>query len=408
MGIVTNLEGMGMRRLGSGRLTLLAATLASALVLAACGGDDEDGGGSSAGGGAETTADTSANKAKAEQAIAEFTGKPSPFPVTEPLQEKPAGIEMAFMDCGTPICGLFRALTGAGAKAMGADFASVKGGASGEAVNAGFNSILERDPDAVIAPAVDPRQWQQQLEEFKEKEIPVAVTGIVNEAEFGLDQAPNSTALGKEHTERAAKLLANWVYANYGEEANVQFSWVPELAFSGLEKDVFTAEMKALCPSCEVHDLKVGVATLGNRAPQTIVSDLQANPDTNVLVASVSEQFNGLPPAMRTAGFSAAKPGEKLEAGSKVAVVGTGATPLNLQYLKDGQQTVDLAVDFPIVAWTLVDGAARGAVGQDPKPGLPVIQFLTGEDIKGDASRGWTGYPDFAERFMKLWQGGGE
>ena len=397
-----------MRRLGSGRLALLAATLASVLVLAACGGDDDEGGGTSAGGGTETAADTSASKAKAEEAIAEFTGKPSPFPVTEPLEEKPTGLSIAFMDCGTPICGLFRDLTGGAAKAMGADFASVKGGASGEAVNAGFNSILERKPDAVIAPAVDPRQWQGQLEDFKAADIPVAVTGIVNEAEFGLDQAPNSTALGKEHTERAGKLLADWVYAKYGEEANVQFSWVPELAFSAIERDAFTAEMKSLCPSCEVRDLKIGVATLGNRAPQTIVSDLQANPETNVLVASVSEQFNGLPPAMRTAGISAAKPGEALEAGSKVAVVGTGATPLNLQYLKDGQQTVDLAVDFPIVSWTLVDGAARGAVGQDPKPGLPVIQFLTGEDIKGDPSKGWTGYPDFADRFMKLWQGGGE
>jgi len=397
-----------MRGLRSRRLSLLAATLISALAIAACGGDDEDGGADSAAGSGTETTQSAENKQRAEQAIAEFTGKPSPFPVEEPLKRRPEGLSMAFMDCGTPICGLFRQLTSGAAKAMGVEFTSVKGGATGEALNSAFDSILERKPDAVIAPAVDPVQWQRQLQAFKDQGIPVAVTGIVNESEYGLDEPPNATVLGREHTERVGKLMADWVYAKYGEEANIQFSWVPELAFSAVARDAFGAEMKSLCPSCKVRNIKIGVATLGNRAPQTIVSDLQANPDTNVLVASVSEQFNGLPAALRTAGVTVAKPGEPLEAGKKVAVVASGATPTNLQYLRDGQQTVDLAVDFPIVSWTLVDAAARGVLEQDSTPGLPVIQFLTGEDIKGDPSRGWTGYPDFAERFANLWQGGGE
>ena len=397
-----------MRKLGRGRLMLLVVALVSALVFAACGDDDESsGGGDGAAGTSADAGQSSANKQRAEEAIAAYTGKPSEFPVSEPLEKRPGAITIAFMDCGTPICGLYRQLSGGAAKALGAKFTSVKGGASGEAVNAAYSSIVEMKPDGVISPAIDPVLWQRQLQQFKDANIPVSISGIVNEAEYGLDQPPNSTVLGRESTVRGGKLMADWVYAKYGDDANIQFSWVPELAFSAVTRDAFVTEMKELCPSCEVRPIKIGVATLGNRAPQTIVSDLQAHPKTNVLVASVSEQFNGLPPAMRTAGIGVAKAGDPIEAGKTVAVVGTGATPTNLQYLKDGQQTVDLAVDFPIVNWTLVDSVARAVVGQDPKPGLPVVQFLTQEDIKFDPSRGWTGYPDFADRFMKLWQGGG-
>ena len=35
--------------------------------------------------------------------------------------------------------------------------------------------------------------------------------------------------------------------------------------------------------------------------------------------------------------------------------------------------------------------------------GSGVVQFLTKKDITFDPAKGWSGYPDFAERFAKLW-----
>ena len=32
-----------------------------------------------------------------------------------------------------------------------------------------------------------------------------------------------------------------------------------------------------------------------------------------------------------------------------------------------------------------------------------VIQFLTAKNLKGDMSRGWSGYPDFVDRFKAVW-----
>ena len=169
---------------------------------------------------------------------------------------------------------------------------------------------------------------------------------------------------------------------------------MPELSFSAVIQDAFKAELSSLCPDCKVHELKIPVATLGNKAPQLIVSDLQANPDTNVVVGANSEQMIGLPAALKTAGL-------------KVDTIGGAGSPVTLQYLKDGQQTADVALDLPVLTWSMIDAAVRGATGQqlgaDQAKGLPPQQILMQKDIVFDPKMGWTGYPDFADRFLKLW-----
>ena len=139
------------------------------------------------------------------------------------------------------------------------------------------------------------------------------------------------------------------------------------------------------------------------------MSDLQSHPDTTVVVGSNSENMIGLPAAMKTAGLQPAKEGQAVSPGKVIATVGQAGSPATLQYLKDGQQTVDLTLDAPVLSWTLVDAATRGATGQplDPQEakGMPPEQFLSQSDIKFDPSKGWTGYPDFAKRFAELWKG---
>lgn len=392
------------------RLTVILALIVSALALSACGGDDEEksGGGS---GGTEKKADAGAAKAKAEAAIAPYVGKPSPFPVSTPLEKKPdASTTLAYMDCGTPICALFRQLATPAAKTMGVKLDVIKTGQSADSVNGAFSSVLERKPDAIMVTALDPTIWQAQLEKIKAAKIPVVTTGIVNGDKFGLTTEPNTAVFGKAASELSGKLQADWVYAKYGEKANVQLNYVPELSFSALIRDAFKKELGSLCPDCKVRELKIPITSLGNKAPQAIVSDLQANPDTTVVVATNSENIVGLPAALKTARLNVAQEGQGVEAGKTIATVGGAGSPTTLEYLKNGQQTVDLALDAPVLSWTLVDAATRGALGQklDPQQvkGLPPEQFLSKSDIKFDASRGWTGYPDFGERFAKLWKAG--
>jgi ribose transport system substrate-binding protein len=103
------------------------------------------------------------------------------------------------------------------------------------------------------------------------------------------------------------------------------------------------------------------------------------------------------------AGFPAARQA----AGLKVKTLGNTPNPTGLQYVKEGKTNAVLAVDLPVLTWVLLDQAARQMAGQaltgDEAKGLPVLQFLTQKDITFDPSKGWTGYPDFPQRFSKLW-----
>ena len=76
-------------------------------------------------------------------------------------------------------------------------------------------------------------------------------------------------------------------------------------------------------------------------------------------------------------------------------------------YIKGGQWDAAIGVDFATMLWAQVDALARLTTGQPltagEKLGLPPIQILTKSDITFDPTKGWVAYPDFPQRFAKLW-----
>jgi ribose transport system substrate-binding protein len=332
--------------------------------------------------------------ASAREAIAPGAAKPSQFPVTDPLERVPRGAKIAFMDCGTPICSLFWELIQPAGEAMGVEISRVRAGSTADTVRSAFDSIVSQKPDGVIVAAINPELWQSALKELQDAGVPIVTTGVIDAARYGIEAPQASDA----EFEREGRLMADYVAAEFGMDSKVALYKVPELALTQVVADSFTEELERVCPDCTVRTVDIPVATLGSTAPSRVVSDLQANPDTTVTAFAADEIQNGLPAAKKTAGI-------------EVDTIGIGAGPTNFQQLKRGEETAVLASDFAVLSWTLVDQVARGIVGQelsgDQAQGLNVIQFLTSEDVTFDPSRGWTGYPDFAERFMELWGVGG-
>lgn len=118
--------------LGLGRSTRIAAiVLASAMAavaVGACGSSDSSSTGSTATTGA---GNMSASQAAAAKVAASYMGKPTPFPVTEPLKTAPKpGLKVAMMDCGTGVCAAIRALAEPAVKAAGGKLIDVKAGTS--------------------------------------------------------------------------------------------------------------------------------------------------------------------------------------------------------------------------------------------------------------------------------------
>ena len=371
-----------MNRLHSKGVTAIAA-FATFLVLAACGSSDDSGSGSSSGGGAP--ADTAA----AEAAIAPYVGQPSRFPIETPLAIKATGKRIAYLDCGTGICGLFAQLAEAPFDALGMSMTSIKAGLKPDTVQAAFDTVIQDDYDGVFVPAIPPQLWETGLQQLKDAGIPVVTSGVVGAGDYVQVQQA-----GQVNSENSGKLLADWVVAQNGGDADVVLYWTPELPFELVVKDAFTKEMDELCPDCEVRTEEISVTTYGTTAGSTIVADLQAHPNTKTAVFGIGEQAQGLPAQMKTAGLD-------------VETLLYSPGPGNLADIKSGSLTAGLALDLPVLIWTVADSLARLTTGQEPDPGavadISPQQFVTADDLQFDVSQGWTGYPDFADKFTTLW-----
>jgi ribose transport system substrate-binding protein len=370
---------------------MLVAVLGLSLVLAACGSSDDSSSSSDTGSTEASTEAAGGDVAKEAAAfVAPYIHKPSPFPVTEKLKETPKGAQMAWVGTGTPFDALQWQLLGPALDVMGVDVQRFTAGLSANTVTTAFDSVIAKDPEAVMVGSIPIQLWLNPLEELQDKEIPVAAAGINEGEKYGLDPVQSSS-------EGYGELMANYVIGEMNPEANVAVYTIPEIPVVDLVAEEFVEVYEELCSACEVHSVDIASNTLGNSAPNTVVSDLQSHPDTDVAVFGSDEIQFGLPDALKTAGI-------------EVETLGFAPQPTNLQYLKEGKEDAALAFDVAIGVWTQLDQATRELIGQPltgpEAEGRGVYQFLTKEDITFNPEFGWSGYPDFAERFAKLWNAG--
>jgi ribose transport system substrate-binding protein len=370
----------------SRRLVPAAAIALACAGVAACG----DSGGSAAGGGSPSSANVAAARAEIEP----YVGKPSAFPVDRPLARRlPPDSRLAYLQCVTPFCALLAELHGQGAEIMGTQVEVVKASGSSDSIQSALSSIAERRPAALLLPAVNLGALGDSLEQLTAAGIPVAGAGVMGGPEQGIAAPIN----GRHTISLGGRLLADWAIVNGAPNEEIAFYGVPELDFSNVEEAAFRAEMEKNCPGCDVRYVDIPVATIGNSAPSRVVSDLQSHPDTRMALFASLEAAIGLPAALRTAGI-------------EVKTNGFAPTPSNLQDVKTGGLDAAIGLDAGVLAFTQLDAAVRLATDQPLTPlqerGAVPIQLLTREDLDFDVSHGWSGYPDFPERFARLWSGG--
>ncbi|WP_432824946.1 sugar ABC transporter substrate-binding protein [Dactylosporangium sp. CA-092794] len=366
-----------MLALGS---TALLATLA---FMSGCGGNHDK---------AATAAIPPDAKQKAQDLIAPLIGKPSAFPITEPLKSPvPAGTRIAYVDNGNALVSLIYKLMQPAAKELGVELYAVRAGTSASGVQSAFSTVVQQRPAAVINTAIDPALWDNQRQQLVSAGIPVISLGTVAGAGSGLVQ-PN----GEAAFEKQGRLQAAYLVANNDKAVHAVLYVHTELAYGTAVRRGFETELKELCPDCKARVVQIPITEVGNKAPERIVSDLRANPDTDAIAFQSSAVATGLPAQLKVAGLE------------NIQIVGANPLPTNLQYLKDKQSTVELGADLNTLAWTAMDTAARLITKQTPPQNVLngealVQQFLRPEDITFDPTPGFSAYPDVANRFKALW-----
>ncbi len=367
------------------RAALSSLVVFAALTATAC---------SSSGGSTSTAsssnADHAAKLAAARQAIAPYVGHPSPFPASEKLAKLPTpGSKFVFLQCGAPVCAIFAQLMPAPAKALGVKFVAVNSGNTATTSQSAAASALSDKPAAVLVGASNPQLYGDNLHKLVSAGSVVAGGGTVGGESYGVQEAVG----GARSVTHAGELLADWVTVKKGPSANVVFLGTPELTFSAGMQAAFAKTLSQRCPGCKANYQQISIATFGTTAPSQVISYLQSHPGVNTVVFASMEAATGLAAALKDAHLSP-------------TTLGFAPTASNLQDIADGGLTAGLALDFNVQVWMQLNLAARELAHQTTsESNLEVdMQFLTKSDLQGvNVSRGWTGYPDVAQRFAALW-----
>jgi ribose transport system substrate-binding protein len=339
-----------------------------------------------------TSADTgnAAGLTAANQAIAPYTGHPSPFPATEKLAKLPApGSKFVFLQCGAPVCAIFSQLMPAPAKALGVNFVAVNSGNTATSSQAGAAAALGDKPAAVLVGASNPQLYGDYLHKLVSAGSVVAGGGTVGGESYGVQEAVG----GAQSVAHAGDVLADWVTVNKGPSANVVFFATPELTFSPGMQAAFQQTLTQNDPGAKADYQQLSIATFGTTAPNQVISYLQSHPSVNTVVFASMEGATGLAAALKDAHLSP-------------TTLGFAPTSSNLQDIADGGLTAGLALDFNVQVWMQLNLAARLIAHQaTSQSNLEVdMQLLTKSDLQGmNLSHGWTGYPDVAQRFAALW-----
>jgi ABC-type sugar transport system substrate-binding protein len=229
---------------------------------------------------------------------------------------------------------------------------------------------------------------------MEENDIPVVITGGPEEAEDYPAIVANLVPPSQD--ESYGEIMAAWAVLKHGEEAHPLFVEHPELAFSKAIKAGFEKSMGELCPGCEFEILPIPAEQVSQSANK-IVSELQANPDINQIVA-ISDFVSGLPSAQKAAG---------LEVGTFVYP----GEPQTFEAIKNGEIEAALAAGLGTQSFTVMDILLREIEGQPltaaEKKGWQPMQILEQKDITFDPKFGWEAEPDYAEKFAKYWHSEG-
>lgn len=373
-------------RYGS-RRTAQAVTFAAsaALLMAGCtDGSADDGAADGAG----------PDVAAAEAFLEPWTGGGDKgLLIDEPLSEPVGkGTAVVYLDVGTPVSAVMWENLQAPAELLGIELERVEVGRDAQSVNAAMNTVVELAPDGVINITLDPVFFESQIEQLDELGIPVASGSVMNTEEFGLPEAFN----GPDWMRTNGAALAAAAVVRSGGASEYVFYNIPEFPFSPFELEGAQDKLTELCPDCELRVVDIPVAELGSTAADRVVSDLQANPQTEYFVSAVDEVQIGLPQKLGLAGID-------------VDGIAMWTAPPNYEQIAAGDQDATLAVDLSLMMWTVLDQLLREMAGQEyawpdaETRAATLTQVIDQENAPEDPVVGYVSIPDFQDRFAANW-----
>ena len=385
-----------MRIRGTARLVAaLIAAFAIVLTVAACGSSDDDGGGgaTSGGGGAATTAADSSLPAEVTDAVREFTARPTSIGIDVPVRGRiPAGKEIYYIQCGSPVCATNGEYLKAAAETVGWKVKPVNAGVTPESVKAAWEQAVRAKPDGVVASGFPRTMMNPELEALEQARVPVVDISVTDPPGRGI----SAVFAGTPDYVTAGERLAKYALVDAGgKDINAMIVGVAAYPTVQLIGRSFGETLKRYCDSCSVDELDVPATSIGNDLPTRISTYLQAHPDVNWVVNGFADMSVGVPAALQSAGV-----------GDDVKFVGINNNPTTAGYLKNGQSIVaEHIYGYPELMWRAVDFLIRSVNGESTEPSTASTypHWVVTKDTIPSTTDEFPTVVDYREQYERLW-----
>jgi ribose transport system substrate-binding protein len=286
--------------------------------------------------------------AKAQADFKEFL-KPATFesmpPVGKPI---PEGKTIAFVMCGSPGCKALPELFEQAAKVLGWNVKVINGGLAPEEAQAAMKEAVRLEPDGVVNEGLPREFFVQQVNELKQKGIPLIDWQTVAESEPpDFVQIPGASFYPLVMKMAAASAMV----ATEGKPVVGHIS-VPAYPIFAKMGELLPEALAEYCSACEIKTYEMPVTSIGKDSSTRIVNFLRANPDVNILI--IDQNYIPL-------GLSASLKGAGLE---NVPTIQLFAGAQNVPEVKAGTMFAMIPDAYPEGMWLTADTFARIFVGE--------------------------------------------
>lgn len=261
--------------------------------------------------------------------------------------------------------------------------------------NKGFAMAIATKADAVLLQAFPASLFQKQIADAHAAGIKVITgnTGVPGDVSGGQDaEVSFDYAL-------VGRLIADWFIMDSKGKGKALLVSSNDVPASPTQANATLAEVKKLCPGCDIEVKDVQIPQWETSIPTLFQSTINTQPDRTYLLPIYDGQSLPGLGAIRTAG-----------AGGKVKVGTFNATPGIVQSLNDPKSGLKLDVGGNNEWWSYAgtDTIFRVLSGTAPiknyNVGLRIFDTTNSNLIKGDDDGPWYGFTGFRGRFTALWK----
>jgi ribose transport system substrate-binding protein len=369
--------------------------LVVALGLTACGGDSSS---SSTGSSSETGGGTSSAKEAAEKAASEITQyykPPTSIGVDVPLKKAPIKDQtIAVLTCSLGVCQQIPDSAKEAAEFLDWKIEPFLFKPEPEATLTQMKAAVASEPDAIFVNGQERSTLSVGLDEAESAGIPV-----VNQATSETSVAPPIVAAptGGETWKRMAGIIGKWITAETEGEANMLSYGLSSIRTSLVIAEDITEETEAACPTCTAKTIGASATDIGTKLPQQVVSEVQRNPDVNIICFSDGVMTSGVAAALRAAGLS-----------DQVKIVMGNPSSEDIALIEKGEEYGGVAFSAIYYTWQGMDALVRYLNGEEQVKYEFPHQILTKESINGESQEAVRLLTprDIQQQFEELWAAG--